>query len=147
MYLSQVLSGCNAEHCLETILLYQNQLFEHETSLPLSLNYYAFIDIGFVVIWLCFVDLMHCSILFYFGSKFCDYFHKSIVQSEYAFDSNATLHNNTLDYSMACSIVETSKQLVFIWKWFINAAVLCFVLFWCRTFSDALKWEKNLWSS
>ena len=44
------LSGCNVEHHLETVLLYQNQLFEHETPLTLSLNYCVLIDIDFVVI-------------------------------------------------------------------------------------------------
>ena len=148
------LSGCNTENvenCLGTAFLYQNQSFEHETSLALCLMNSVLIDIGFVVVWLCFGILMHCSIVFYFWPKFCDYIHKSIVQSNYAFNSNATFYNDTLDYSTGCSIVETSKQLVFIRKSVIDSAVLFLVLFWCfalcGTFSDALKWEKNLWRS
>ena len=136
-------SGRNAEHHLGTVLLYQNQSFEHETLLALCLNYCVLVNIGFVVIRLCFVLLIECSILFYFGSKFCDYIHESIVQSNYAFYSNATLHNDTLGYLTTCFIVETSKQLVFIRKvghqhWsFVCCVVLVFGV--QGTFSDALK--------
>ena len=53
----------------EWLFLYKNQSFEHETSLATSLNYFVLINVGFVVILLCIVVSMHCSIVFYFDQN------------------------------------------------------------------------------
>ena len=74
---------------------------------------------------------MHCSMLVHFGSKFCDWIKESIVRLKYAFYSHAALHNDTLDYSTACSIVKTVKQLVSLRKSVIKAGALFVVVFWC----------------